>query len=91
MAKASPHETETASDGHVGLSGVLWRLRQWIDLQRVSRQPCTRRGYRSRDQALDAADAWMARGEVTPGCHLTPYRCRGCRQWHLYQRRIVRV
>lgn len=46
-------------------------------------------GYRDRAAALDQAEALMAQGTVQPRCHLTPYRCDRCGEWHLYNRRVI--
>ena len=40
--------------------------------------------------ALDAAEVMMEKGWVHPGCHITPYRCPDCGQWHVGNRQIVR-
>lgn len=31
----------------------------------------------------------MQHGRVNPGCHITPYQCDECREWHLANRVIV--
>jgi hypothetical protein len=46
-------------------------------------------GYRSKEEALSNAEAVMAEGHVKPGCHITPYRCDRCGDWHLFNRRII--
>jgi hypothetical protein len=46
-------------------------------------------GYSSKVEALDVAEIMMERGSVRQGCHITPYHCRECHEWHLYNRRIV--
>ena len=48
-------------------------------------------GYASKEAALGGAEASMLKGLVQPGCHLTPYLCVQCDEWHLFNRRIVRV
>jgi len=48
-------------------------------------------GYATKDAALDAAEATMRRGNVQPGCHLTPYLCDACGEWHIYNRQVVAV
>lgn len=47
--------------------------------------------YPTHDEALDAAERMMDRGLVKPGCHITPYQCDRCRQWHVANRVIVWV
>lgn len=46
-------------------------------------------GYVGKADALDAAERVMEQGRVSPGCHITPYLCTLCGDWHLYNRRIV--
>lgn len=46
-------------------------------------------GYATRSQAFDAAELLMQEGRVNPGCHITPYECRDCGQWHVFNRPIV--
>lgn len=41
--------------------------------------------------ALDVAEAMMERGDVKPGCHITPYPCEVCGEWHVCNRVIVVV
>ena len=48
-------------------------------------------GYRSYDEALTAAEEMMAVGKVHPGCHITPYVCDECAEWHVRNRTIVCV
>jgi hypothetical protein len=48
-------------------------------------------GFRSRPEALDAAESMMARGLVHPGCHITPYLCRRCGEWHVANKRIAQL
>ena len=48
-------------------------------------------GYRTRSEALDGAEQSMLRDKVRPGCHLTPYRCDRCGEWHIANRVIVKV
>ncbi len=47
--------------------------------------------YATRDRALDGAERAMEAGRVDPGCHLTPYLCGDCGDWHVRNRRIVHV
>lgn len=46
-------------------------------------------GYPTYDAALDGAERQMERGHVMPGCHITPYQCDECGEWHIYNRIIV--
>lgn len=46
-------------------------------------------GYATRDEALIVAEQLMERDRVRPGCHITPYLCQHCREWHVGNRRIV--
>lgn len=46
-------------------------------------------GFCSRAEALEAAENLMQQGRVMPGCHITPYECNRCGQWHVANRRIV--
>jgi len=46
-------------------------------------------GHPTRAEALDACEAMMDAGRVEPGCHLTPYACDDCGEWHIRNRRIV--
>lgn len=59
-------------------------------LTRVTRRCVTHKvGFRTYLQALDAAERLMEQGRVHPGCHITPYRCADCGEWHVYNRIIV--
>lgn len=46
-------------------------------------------GYASYEEALTAAERQMERGFVRPGCHITPYECPRCGEWHVANRIIV--
>lgn len=46
-------------------------------------------GYGTKAEALDAAERAMLLDKVLPGCHLTPYFCLSCREWHVANRKIV--
>jgi hypothetical protein len=46
-------------------------------------------GYADRAAALDACEATMRAGRVEPGCHVMPYRCDDCGEWHTRNQRIV--
>lgn len=61
--------------------------------ERAQRQKCASRKicYRNKAVALDAAELLMEAGRVDPGCHITPYLCADCGDWHVYNRRIVEV
>ncbi len=48
-------------------------------------------GHATRALALDAAEAGMLAGAVQTGCHLMPYACDRCGQWHVRNERIVFV
>lgn len=66
--------------------------RHWHpERERFSRCTSRKVGYASYREAFDAADLLMEGGMVMPGCHITPYRCSECGQWHVYNRRIVKV
>ena len=39
--------------------------------------------------AFDVAELMMQRGQVEPGCHLTPVYCALCGLWHVANYRIV--
>lgn len=70
-----------------GASRRRWRPH----LRSRSVQKCEswKRGYATRPDALDAAERTMAAGQVQPGCHLMPYECPRCGEWHVANRRIV--
>jgi hypothetical protein len=46
-------------------------------------------GYADYGQALDGAERLMEKGYVRPGCHITPYACDRCGEWHVANRIIV--
>lgn len=48
-------------------------------------------GYSTKVEALDAAELQMLEGKVQPGCHIVPYLCRVCHEWHTANRVLVRV
>ena len=50
-----------------------------------SRKVC----HATKADAFDMAESMMQRGEVDRGCHITPYQCKDCGYWHVYNRRIV--
>lgn len=67
--------------------------RQHIRAQDPGFRKCTsmKVGYPSRAVAFDAAELMMLRGLVNPGCHITPYECAECGEWHVANRVIVPV
>jgi len=67
------------------------RLHLHPERDRFSRCTSLKIGYGSHREAFDAAEQQMEDGRVHPGCHITPYRCNECGQWHVYNRRIVEV
>lgn len=46
-------------------------------------------GFPTYGAALDAAERLMLQGRVNPGCHITPYACESCGEWHVANRIIV--
>lgn len=67
------------------------RLHLDVTHQHLMRCVAMKRGYVTRAQALDVAEAQMDEGRVKPGCHITPYLCEHCGEWHLCNRVIVPV
>ena len=67
--------------------------RQRVDVTSASFRRCESQkvGHATYAEALDAAEAMMLRGHVLPGCHITPYRCDRCPEWHNANRVIVAV
>jgi hypothetical protein len=61
----------------------LRRVQRRCESQKVS--------YATYEEALDAAEHMMGKGLVDPGCHITPYQCDRCSQWHVANRVIVPV
>jgi len=53
------------------------------------RCPTQKVGYATKDLALNAAERLMETGKVRPGCHITPYECDQCPEWHVANRIIV--
>ena len=45
--------------------------------------------FATRDEALAACEQQMDAGRVSPGCHITPYRCERCGLWHMANKQIV--
>ena len=50
-----------------------------------------KRCFPTKATALDGAERLMEKGFVKPGCHITPYLCRDCHYWHVWNRPIVQV
>lgn len=48
-------------------------------------------GHATREEALTAAERMMDEGRVLPGCHITPYLCDRCDEWHNANRVIVPI
>ena len=46
-------------------------------------------GYATYDEALLVAERMMADGRVDPGCHITPYACSFCDEWHVWNKQNV--
>jgi hypothetical protein len=46
-------------------------------------------GHASYDQAHRVAENMMTLDKVMPGCHLMPYLCTECGEWHVANKRIV--
>lgn len=65
--------------------------RQSIDCEhgRFARCTSVKIGYTTRELALDAAEEMMQADMVKRGCHITPYLCDDCHEWHVYNRLIV--
>lgn len=65
--------------------------RQKVRLRDVGVRRCEslKVGYGSYDEALQAAELMMLEGRVDPGCHITPYACDRCPEYHVANRRIV--
>ena len=47
--------------------------------------------FETKADALTAAERLMDLGKVAPGCHIVPYECRECGQWHVANKIIVRL
>jgi len=66
--------------------------RQKIRVDRLVRKcPTFKVGYATRALALDGCERAMDAGSVSPGCHIKPYLCDECSEWHLFNQRIVFV
>lgn len=66
------------------------RFRVPIAKARFSQCSSRKINYQTKREALDAAEVVMEAGRVSPGCHIMPYICDECGDWHLTQRVIVR-
>lgn len=62
-----------------------------VDPSRACRCESRKVGYATYDRALDVAELMMEKGEVNPGCHITPYACDDCGEWHVANRVIVPI
>jgi hypothetical protein len=65
--------------------------RAHLDPERVRRCVSQKVGYYNYAEALNAAELMMLKGICLEGCHITPYACELCNEWHVYNRVIVRV
>jgi hypothetical protein len=66
------------------------RTRWHLDPARIYRRCVSQKvSFRTRQDALDRAERQMEAGQVNPGCHIVPYECPDCGQWHLTNRIIV--
>lgn len=48
-------------------------------------------GFSTREEALTGCEQAMEKGLVSPGCHLMPYLCDRCGEWHMKNQQIVPV
>lgn len=67
------------------------RLHVPIAHRHLRKCPSEKIGYPHKGAALDAAEVMMRQDRVNPGCHITPYSCDECGEWHVRNRRIVAV
>lgn len=67
------------------------KTRRRLDLARVTRCPSMKIGWATYALALDTAELMMLEGKVNPGCHITPYQCDECDEWHVANRVIVPI
>lgn len=64
--------------------------RQHVRVDRLMRKcESFKVGYATRALALDACEAGMLAGRVSPGCHLMPYACDLCGEWHMRNVQVV--
>jgi hypothetical protein len=67
------------------------KTRRHIDPARVRQCTSEKVAYPNYERALDAAELVMLKGMVRPGCHIIPYRCPLCGEWHVANKQIVPV
>lgn len=67
------------------------RLHIDVAHQYLERCATHKRGYPTKAAALDVAEQMMEDGAVSTGCHITPYECPVCSEWHVTNRRICVV
>lgn len=48
-------------------------------------------GFDTAEAAHSIVEKMMEQGHVERGCHLTPYECRDCGEWHIYNRVVVQL
>jgi hypothetical protein len=66
------------------------QTRRHLNPRRVTRRCESQKvSYPTYEEALVGAEHMMDQGRVDPGCHITPYRCDRCGQWHVANRVIV--
>lgn len=65
------------------------RLRFALQHQDLPRCGSAKLGYTTKARALDVAEQMMFEGRVHPGCHITPYLCGDCHEWHVWNRQVV--
>jgi hypothetical protein len=65
--------------------------RRKLNPQRVHQCPTYKVAFERRDEALDAAELAMLRGQVLVGCHIVPFECPTCHRWHLTNRVVVQL
>lgn len=65
--------------------------RQHVSTREPSYRKCVSEkvGYATKAEAIEAAELQMLEDKVKPGCHITPYFCRDCQEWHVGNRVIV--
>ena len=64
-----------------------------LDVERKHFRRCStqKQGWETKEEALDVAERMMEEGKVRPGCHITPYECAKCGEWHVSNRIIVQM
>lgn len=69
---------------------IVGQTRQHFDVARFEFACATgKQCYQDYAKAHNAAEAMMEHGRVNPGCHQTPYECRECGYWHIFNRVVV--